>query len=215
MIEINTYIKLKKVIKEFKKGSFDFLIIVGDAGIGKTYNTRKILGKKVCFVNSHTTVLGLYTEAYDKRGLPIWIDDVEGLFDKDKMVGLLKQLCETTPIKIIQYNTSWKMEETRKLPKYFETTSKVIMTANAISRLKNSGMQSLMDRAIVINFRPARSEVLTYIKDNFKSIYDKSIVNYFFNNDEVFSLRDYIKRYQLKKAGLLTESIRINYNFKS
>jgi len=204
MIEINTYLSLRKVLKEFKKGSFDFLIIVGEAGLGKTYNTRKILGKQITYVNSHTTILALYQQGYEKRDNPIWFDDVEGLFEKDKMIGLLKQFCETNPIKFIQYNTSWNMEESRKIPKAYETKSKVLMTSNSLTRLGNKGVQSLLDRAIIINFKPSKGEVLTYIKTNFTSMFNKEVFNYFYTTNESFSLRDYIKTFQLNKAGLLT-----------
>ena len=202
MLQINIYSRLRKVLREFKKGTFDFLILIGSAGLGKTYNTRDVLGKKVCYINSHSTLLGLYQQAYENKDLPLWFDDVEGLFEKDKMIGLLKQFCETTETKIIQYNTSWAMEESRDVPKVFETKSKVIMTSNSLTRLQNKGVQSLLDRAIIINFVPSKEEITTYIRTNLKSIYDKSILDNL-QIKEDFSLRDYIKSVQLKKAGLI------------
>ncbi|HLD90350.1 MAG TPA: hypothetical protein VI911_04950 [Patescibacteria group bacterium] len=202
MIDINTYLKLRKVLQEFKKGTFDFLIIIGSAGLGKTYNTRKILGKKVCYINSSATSLGLYLSGFENRDIPMWFDDVESLFEKDKMIGLLKQFCETTEIKNIQYNTSWDMEESKNVPKSYETKSKVLMTSNSLTRLQNKGVQSLLDRAIIINFKPSKQEITTYINKNFKKIYDKSILDSL-QIDENFSLRDYIKKVQLKKAGLI------------
>ncbi len=202
MIKINTYLKLRKVLREFKKGTFDFLIIVGSAGLGKTYNTRKILGRNICYINSNSTVLGLYQQAFEYKDKPLWFDDVEALFEKDKMIGLLKQFCETSETKVVQYNTSWQMEESRELPKEYETKSKVIMTSNSISRLRNKGVQSLLDRAIIIEFCPTKKEITDYIKKNFKSIYDKEILNSL-QIEEGFSLRDYIKKVQLKNAGLI------------
>ena len=35
---------------------------VGFDGLGKTYNTRKILGKNICYVNSNSTVLACERE---------------------------------------------------------------------------------------------------------------------------------------------------------
>lgn len=203
MIEIKTYKELEKILKEFKKGTFDFLIVIGSAGIGKTFNTRRILGKNVCYVNSHTTILGLYTQAYEKKDEPMWFDDVEGLFEKDSMISLLKQFCETSETKLIQYNTSWCLEKTRKLPKQYETTSKVIMTMNSIVRLKNRGVQALLDRAILICFNPSREELIEYIKTNLKEIFDIKILDYILYQNVQFSIRDYIKIYQLSKAGVL------------
>jgi len=202
MIKITKYSDLKKLTKEFKKGTFDFLIIIGSAGIGKTYNIRKILGSKVGYINSGTTPLGLYEKAYEHIDEPLWFDDVEGLFEKDKTIGLLKQLCETTPIKEIQYNTSWKMDKISDTPKSFLTKSKVIMTSNSLTRLKNMGVISLLDRAIMVEFRPEKEEILRYIKKYLIDILDTQILNKLFMLDS-FSLRDYIKQLQLKKAGLL------------
>jgi len=202
MLQINTYSRLKKVLKEFKKGTFDFLIIIGSAGLGKTYNARKTLGKKVCYINSHATLLGLYQQAYENKDVPLWFDDVEGLFEKDNMIGLLKQFCETTEVKNIQFNTSWNMEESRDLPKNYETRSKVLMTSNSITRLQNKGVQSLLDRAIIINFTPSKEEVSNYIKKYLTDIYDKNILDSL-QIEEHFSLRDYIKTVQLKNAGLI------------
>jgi hypothetical protein len=200
MIKIKEYSKLRKAIREFKKGTFDFLIIISSAGFGKTYNTRKIL-KKVCMINSHITTLELYIQAYENKDLPLWFDDVEALFEKDKTIGLLKQLCETTEKKIIQYNTSWGEKQLKGIPKTFNTKSKVIMTTNSIARIKNKGVKSLLDRAIIINFSPSKQEIITYIKNNFKSIYNKRILDKLQIKDN-FSLRDYIKQVQLNKSGL-------------
>lgn len=204
-MEIKTYSKLRKVLRKFKDGFFDFLIIVGDAGIGKTYNTRKILGKNICYVNAHTTILSLYQEGYEKKDKPMWFDDVEGLFEKDKMIGLLKQFCETNSVKFIQYNTSWDMEETRNVPKSYETKSKVIMTSNSLTRTKNKSIQSLLDRAIIIYFKPSRKEISDYIKKNLSDIFDSKVLEQLFLTNETFSLRDYIKNYQLKQAGFENE----------
>ena len=94
MIDINTYLKLRKVLQEFKKGTFDFLINIGSAGLGKTYNTRKILGKKVCYINSSATSLGLYLSGFENRDIPMWFDDVESLFEKDKMIAAVEKNIE-------------------------------------------------------------------------------------------------------------------------
>ncbi len=203
MIEIETYKELNKVLEEFKKGTFDFIIIIGNAGIGKTHNVREILGENICYINSHSTILGLYQQAFEKLNKPIWFDDVEGLLEKDNMVGLLKQLCETNDIKKVQYNTSWDLELSRNLPREYETKSKVIMTSNSITRLQNKGVQSLLDRAVIIYFVPTKEEIINYIKRNLKKIYEQEIIDYLGNKYCSFSLRDYIKTSQLKKAGLI------------
>ena len=49
--------------------------------------------------------------------------------------------------------------------------------------------------------RKLKKEISTYIRTNLKSIYDKSILDKLQINNN-FSLSDYIKIVQLKKAGI-------------
>lgn len=201
-ILIKTYKDLRKVVRKFKQGTFDLLIIVGPPGIGKTFNTKNILGKSVRYINNHVTVLGLYQTGYENQDTNLWLDDVESLFSQDKMIGLLKQFCETLPEKSIQYNTSWNLEKCRKVPKQYTTKSKVLMTCNSLTRIKNKGVQSLLDRALIFNFSPDAKEICLYIKKNMKGMYDPAVIDLLVMNDKV-SLRNFVKVKQLKDAGLL------------
>jgi len=199
MITIHTYADLKHFIKAFKNDSFDLLILISEGGLGKTYNTRKILNSKAHCINSHITPLELYLQAFEFKDKKLWLDDVEDMFNNDKLVGLLKQLCETQEIKDIQYGTSWDIDKTRKVPKNFETNSQVIMTVNSINRIQNKGIMALLDRGIIVNFKPSNNEITTYVKENFER-YDKEVLQ-FLNESPSFSLRSYIKCCQLKGAG--------------
>lgn len=199
MIIITTYKDLKFLINAFKKGYFDLLILVSNGGLGKTYNAHKILKKTAHRINCHVTPLGLYEQGYTYKKKSLWFDDVENMFNNDKLIGLLKQFCETQPEKEIQYMTSWNLKKTRKLPKEYTTTSKILMTCNSIQRISNKGVAALMDRGIAVHFKPSKEEVIAYIKKSFKKI-DKQVIEFLKKSNE-FSLRDYIKSCQLKDAG--------------
>lgn len=72
------------------------------------------------------------------------------------------------------------------------------MTCNSISRMKNPSVNALLDRGIVMFFNPSKEEMIDYVKTEFED-FDEVVLKEVSNN--TFSLRDYIKAYQLKDAG--------------
>lgn len=197
-IVIRTYDDLRKFLQGFRKGIFDLLVIISAGGLGKTYNARRILGNSVHHINCHITPLGLYEQGFIYRNKDLWFDDVENTFNNDKLIGLLKQFCETLPQKEIQYLTSWNIDHTRKIPKGYFTQSKVLMTVNSLTRSKNQGVLALLDRGLMVHFIPSTGEIVDYVQQNFPD-YDKEVLH--FLQDKAFSLRDYLKAFQLKNAG--------------
>ena len=199
MIDVSRYDDLFRFIQKFREGFFDLLIVQSRGGLGKSFNTNRILNGSVLKINSHMTPLGLYEELFKNRDLDVWMDDVENLFANDKTVGICKQLCETHPEKEICYLTSWNMLKTRKVPKRFKTASKVLMTINNVQRLQNAGIQALLDRGLFLNFCPSPKEVSDYVRSNFDSADEEVLV--FLSGLKSFGLRDYVKCSQLKRAG--------------
>lgn len=214
MIKITKFFVLKRIIQKFKEGYFDLLIIISRGGLGKTYNSEQILlDDDVCEIRTHITPLALYQYGYMYKDKKMWFDDVESLFNNDKMIGLMKQFAQTQPKKHIQYLTSRDVsvkEWDESIPKDYYTKCKVIMTCNNLRRIKDSSVLALLDRGIQIFFSPSPDEIIEYIRQNFDDV-DEEIIEKLKNkrNKEgqiEFSIRDYIKTYQLKKAGFrLTE----------
>jgi len=199
MINITKYEELKKFIQKFKEEHFDLIIIFSKGGLGKTFNANKILGDDVCKIGSHITPLGLFQYGYEYKDKLIWFDDVESLFNSDKLVGLMKQFSQTQPVKHIKFLTSRVIKnDEATIPKEYETKSKILMTCNSISRLKNPSVNALLDRGIIVFFSPSKKEMINYIKNEFKN-FDKEVLNEI-SKKVSFSLRDYIKAYQLKEA---------------
>lgn len=204
MIKISKYSILKKFIQKFEEGFFDLLVIISRGGLGKTFIVDETLKTDVCKISVHATPLGLFQYGYIYKDKLMWFDDIEALFNEDKLVGLLKQFAQTQPVKEIKYLTSKDISlkdlNEVKIPKEYETTSKILMTCNSLKRIKDPSVLALLDRGIILFFNPSCKEIVKYIRDNFKNI-DEEILISFERRDESFSLRDYVKKVQLKKAG--------------
>lgn len=198
-IVVTTYEELEKLVGFFREGDISLLIVMSAPGLGKTTICKGILKRKVHRMSTHVTPLGFYQEIHEHLDENLWLDDVEALFQNDKMIGILKQLCELLPEKEVQYNTSWDIKKTRNIPKRLSTTSSVLLTINSLSREKNENMRAIIDRGILIDFKPNKEELTRYILKNFEKP-DKEVLK-FLNADGLFSLRDYVKCNDLKKAG--------------
>ncbi len=201
MIIIKKYTDLIKFIEKFKEGFFDLLIIVSRGGLGKTYNTEKILGTDVCKINSHVTPQELFAYGYIHKDKLIWFDDVEAIFNNTRIIGLMKQFCQTEPEKDIKYISSRTIYATIsdvEIPQEYETKSKVLLLCNSLDRINNNNIKALLDRGVVISFEPTKTEMIKYIKESFENV-DMEIIN-FIKKKKEFSLRDYIKANQMKSA---------------
>lgn len=210
MIKITKYATLTKLFQKFKEGYFDLLIVISKGGLGKTYNAEQVLSNNgVCEIRAHITPLGLYQYGYLYKDKLMWFDDVESLFNNDKMIGLMKQFAQTQPVKHIKYLTSRDVsvkEWDEKIPKEYDTKCKVLMTCNNLRRIKDESVLALLDRGIKMYFIPEQEEIIEYIRKNLGKI-DEEIITKLKNSNRGISLRDYIKLAQLKKAGFNLNSI--------
>ena len=200
MITITKYSELIKFITKFKENYFDLLIIFSKGGLGKTYNSEKILIDEICKINSHVTPLGLFQYGFEYKDKLMWFDDVESLFNNDKLIGLIKQFSQTQKTKYIKFTTSRILKKGDiDIPTEYETKSKVLMTCNSINRVKNQSVKALLDRGLVVFFSPSKDEIIKYIKSSFEEIDEDIIVE--LKKKKTFSIRDYIKADQLKRAN--------------
>lgn len=209
-MKVDNYNTLRKFIQKFQEGYFDLLVIISEGGLGKTYLVEGMLTGDVCKISVHTTALGLYQYGYIYKDKLMWFDDIEALFNEDKLVGLMKQFAQTQPVKEIKYLTSKDISikdlNEIKIPKEYKTTSQILMTCNSLKRIKDPSVLALLDRGVVIEFKPSNTEIIKYIKNNFKNI-DEEILDGFKEKNKKFSLRDYIKRVQLKNAGFKIKNL--------
>lgn len=186
----------------FKKGNCDLLIVMSKAGLGKTTELKKIMGKDdYTYVNTHSTPLKTYLMLYEERDCPVIFDDIDSLLRNYIMVSMLKALADTSPIKEVFYNTTSKL--LGSAPESFRTTSKVCILLNEFD-VHNNTLKPIIDRGFFIEFVPSKEEVLNKIKEisksqsiaeNEKCVYQFIKENY--QKIENFSLRTYAKALQL------------------
>jgi len=175
--EVATYRDLEGYLKGFRGGHIGLLVLLGRPGTGKTETTRAILGE------------------------PVVLDDVDNLFRDVKSVSLLKVVCQTVPVKRVEWNSRQSVLDREKLPTSFETTSRVMIIANEIRKI-DANVSAVADRGVVLRFEPDAREVHERVGTWFK---DKQIYEWFgarLDEIECHSSRAYCKALSLKKSRI-------------
>jgi hypothetical protein len=169
-----------------KKG----LIVFGEKGKGKTFNTIRILEKTKKdyeLVKGHITSYQLYRKLYENSNRIVVFDDVVGLLnDKDKisiLLGALEKLGK------VEWITS---RNDLDLPRAFNFNGKIIIILNRID-LNNEFQEAIFDRCIPFQFDIPRKTMLEMIsilatkRDNIPL----EIVEWLHKNKLDITFRDY------------------------
>lgn len=201
MIRITKPEELAHYVQATVDGKITFLIVYGKGGLGKTYTIKKALeGRKYLLMSSHLTPASMYELLYHNRDFPVFINDIDKLFNNPTMIGLLKQASETESVKTIQYNS--KSPLMADLPREFDTTSPIIIDANNLLTDKNKDFAALLTRGVAIHYEPSNH---TLMKELTKYADDEEIVAWLqerVNHITHYDLRKYIIAKQLKEAKL-------------
>ncbi|MFA5773697.1 MAG: hypothetical protein WC908_03430 [Candidatus Paceibacterota bacterium] len=149
-VQIPEFETAKHLILATAKGDGNATLITGEGGIGKTFlaiNTIKAVTKDFEFFNGYTTPLSFYKFLYGHREKLILLDDVEGIFNDEKGMALLKgALWDADGKRIINYaSTSDKAEG---LPSMFEFKGKLIMLCNKVPRENDISVSAMISRTI-------------------------------------------------------------------
>ena len=209
---VTTYGELDRYLQAFAEGQLGLLILLGRHGIGKTQRVRAALNldgerdastsrtpSRALYIAGRTSPFTLYQRLWDKRDLPVVIDDLDRLYAEPDSIRLLKQLCNSNSVKQLSW-LSQATGETHALPQYFETSSTVVLIGNTWRTL-NADVRALEDRAIVISFEPSNSEV----HDSTGQWFDDPIVHTFIGTIVAdvpqLSIRHYLKGRALRQAG--------------
>jgi hypothetical protein len=169
-----------------KKG----LIVFGEKGKGKTFNTIRILEKTKKdyeLVKGHITSYQLYRKLYENSNRIVVFDDVVGLLnDKDKisiLLGALEKLGK------VEWITS---RNDLDLPRAFNFDGKIIIIINRID-LNNEFQEAIFDRCIPFQFDIPRKTMLEMIsilatkRDNIPL----EIIDWLHKNKLDITFRDY------------------------
>jgi hypothetical protein len=169
------------------------LIITGDAGIGKSFQTLKSYaslgleeGKDFVYFQSYTTPVELVNLFWDNRDNKIIIlDDVEGLFKDSKAINILKSVLwsSISGERFCEYHTtSTKLRS----PSKFLFTSKIIIITNRIDKENDEHIRSLKSRCFVLNIQLTFEEKILLMYDIAKNVSSKlcleereNVVDYF------------------------------------
>ncbi len=147
------YKLLKESLKAIKEGAIKLLILKGEAGFGKTYNSivfakdNKINYK---YINTYATPLAFYKLLYENRGRELIIfDDLQSINDP-KIKSMFKAACweSDDDKRIIDYHSTSTILEKEGLPSSFEFKSGIILIFN--KELQN--FNTIVNRGIVIDF---------------------------------------------------------------
>jgi hypothetical protein len=97
-------------------------------------------------------------QAYEHCHQPIVLDDVDGLYKDSNGIRLLKSLCQTEKTKSLSWQTDAKTLSSRRIPRQFMTTSRVVIIANRWKTL-NADVAALEDRGHFLHFAPTALNV--------------------------------------------------------
>ena len=200
MIILFSFKELTEYITAVRDDKLKLLVVEGRGGTSKTFTIKKLLSeKKYLLLNSHATPASMYEQLYYNTDVPVFINDIDRLLDNRTTLAILKQLCETSTTKTIQYNSKTPLMS--DLPRQFTTRSSVIIDTNDLGKLKK-GVRAFLTRGVHVKFSPTNDELLTLLSSYAD---DKEIVKYLYkvvSKKGMIDLRKYEVAKQLSTAGI-------------
>lgn len=213
IVELEQYFKnyYEHIETFLKNDRINGFFVVGNAGIGKTFNLIKKLnekGLKFEIIKGHHTNLSFYKTLYENRENSILIiDDVVSLAqDKEKISLLLGALDDS---KLVIWNSSSPL--TSDLPRSFMFNSKIFILANEFNE-SNEFLKALKDRCIFYELKFSREQIIEmlYILAK-KRNYSLELVDYL----KELSENSFIKNLSLRLLDKLYPYCNNGYDWKS
>lgn len=162
---VTEYDELRQLVRAFAGGHHELMTIVGDGGIGKSETVKRIMlailgGGKWALIKGKHSPLDLYKKLLEHALQPLIFDDLDGLFLKSDNVALLKCVCDTTPVKVVEWGSTHLAFRKGEppLPTRFESISRVLIIGNEWQTLRNN-VVALQDRGVLVIFKPSALEV--------------------------------------------------------
>lgn len=207
---VNTYAELEKWSKAFVDGAFNLFFLIGHPGQAKSRTLRRLMTgtpkpdapvKGLWVEGGALSAFKFYMDLYRHRHQTVVLDDVDSIYTDRSLVRMMKCLCQSEEVKRLGWHTNNQTLQDAGIPDAFETRSRVCIIANRWNTM-NEHVGSLLDRGMMIHFRPSPDEVQRYARTFFP---DKEILKFadpYIGFLDELSLRDYIVAAQAKVAGL-------------
>ena len=200
-IRVTTYAELAGIVAGFAKGHLTFLMLLGPPGVGKSKIVQSTVGNSAVFLAGNASPFGIFSAAYQHRGQPLILDDIDGIYRDRQGVRLLKALGQSDQEKKLCWHSDARALASRGLPNEFTTTSPVAIIGNEWCSA-NPDVVALQDRAHCVVFEPSAIEVHWYASHFFwdQEIFD--FVGEHLHLAQPHSLRTYCLAWESKSAGL-------------
>jgi hypothetical protein len=196
-VVINNYDEFRAEIQTFADGKYNFAIVIGRTGLGKTETVREIVGPHHLLFESRPSGWGFFRDLYRDRHATVVMDDVAPAFYRDSVcLSLLKQLTETHKTKTLHWPTGQTGED-REIPSTFTTESRVILLTNDWASV-NEHVRAVEGRAQIIVFDPTPEEVHFEVGRR-GWFHDEEVYDFLWN------LRRFITRPDMRAYRLLAE----------
>ena len=200
-IELTNYQELEEFVHAFAAGHINLLILIGAGGLQKSRTASAVLPSDTCWIQGNASPFGIYLKLFRYRDRFVVLDDVDALYKSKDGINLLKCLCQTEPVKTVSWQSATKQLDKEKVPREFETSSRVIIISNDWRSL-NRNVAAVEDRGHVVRFSPSAEEVHRRAGE-------------WFDDDEIYSwvgqqlhrvvnpsMRLYYRAQELKRSGL-------------
>ena len=141
------------------------MIVSGPPGIGKSYGVEKALEKQNMFtdiagdkrkfemVKGAMSAIGLYKKLYEFKdpGCVCCFDDCDAILYDDLALNLLKAALDTTPKRMLHWNTESRTLQNEGMPNHFEFNGGVIFITNV--KFDNVKSKKLQDHLAALQSR--------------------------------------------------------------
>ena len=177
------YELLNESLKAITNKRINILILVGEAGMGKTFPTLAFLKENNInykYINSYATPLSFYEILYQNSDRDIVIFDDISSIANPLIISLLKSACWSSDnCKIVSWYSTSQVLEQRRLPPSFEFNAGVVLIFNQQSK----GYKSIINRGVKITFNFTFKEKLKIFEELQESVnIDDEILTYINEN---------------------------------
>lgn len=154
-----------EMIRAVARGYFNGLVLLGPAGIGKTYNTEQVLKQEkrpYQYERGCKTPLALYKNLYYNRNNLILFDDTFGLLNDAKAATNILGALDTSKRRMLSWETSSKALE--DVPPKFEFTGRIIVIANRLDKSLHR-VDAALSRVLKYTFQPTHEELIAMMRE--------------------------------------------------